>query len=92
METNSFLFPATGRFYYLSVAPRGLGFSIPHPVIPSVVEESRGNENGRLFFPPCSLQCGGVDSPDRGNGACAKRVAAAAERGWRASAGERIVA
>ena len=28
---------------------------LSHPVIPSVAEESRGNENGRLFFPPCSL-------------------------------------
>ena len=53
-------------------------------VIPSVAEESRGNEPFGLFFLSCPLQSCGVDSPIRGNGACAKRVAAAAERGWRA--------
>ena len=35
----------------LSLLPRGLGlFFLSHPVIPSEVEESRGNERGKLFL------------------------------------------
>ena len=37
-------------------------------VIPSVAEESRGNEKGSLILIVLLSPCGGVDSPDRGNG------------------------
>ena len=44
-----FFFPAAGLFCYLSIPPRGIvSFHSEHffPVIPSVAEESRGNERG----------------------------------------------
>ena len=41
-----------------------------------------------ILYPSCPLQSCGVNSPGRGNGACAKRVAAAAEWGCHAVTGE----
>ena len=53
--TENFYESAVNRL----IRPFFVFYALQPPVIPSVVEESRGNEPLDLFLSSCSLQCGG---------------------------------